>query len=235
MKRKYLLLLIVVLMSCKAKYNIDKENIYPSPDIVIPYHSNWTKKHYLQKIKEFEAKPLSVGDIVFIGNSITENGGNWGKRFNNPKIKNRGISGDVTDGVLNRLGEIYYYKPTAVFLKIGINDIFNDNLSPEYIGNNILKIVQNIKKYSPKTTIYVQTIIPTSTEKIVAKIQSTNIILKTNSKKYKYILIDLHTIFADKNDLMLKEYTVDGVHLNEAGYSLWVDFIKNYLIETKNP
>lgn len=235
MRQEYLiLLLIMAFSSCTTKSNFTKENAYPSPNIIIPYHSDWTKNHYPQKIKEFKSNPLSFGDIVFLGNSITEYGGDWGKRLNNPKIKNRGISGDVTDGVLNRLGEIYYYKPTAVFIKIGINDLFNDSLTAEYVGNNILKIVQNIKKYSPKTAVYVQTILPTSTEKIITKIQQTNTILKNNSTKYNYTLINLHSVFADKNDVMKKEYTVDGVHLSEAGYIAWVDFIKPYIVDKNN-
>ena len=234
MKKAFVLLVVIIVFaSCKTESDFTKENIYPSPDIAIPYHSEWTKNYYPEKIKEFKASPLSFGDIVFIGNSITEFGGDWGKRFDNPKIKNRGISGDVTEGVLNRLGEIYYYQPTAVFIKIGINDLFNDTLTSEYVGNNILKIVKNIQKHSPKTAIYVQTILPTSTEKIVTKIQSTNTILKTNSGKYNYTLIDLHSVFADKNDLMIQQYTVDGVHLSEAGYMEWVNFIKAYLIDKK--
>lgn len=234
MKKNYMLLLVVfVFAACKKESNLTKENIYPSTDIIIPYHSDWTKNHYPEKIKEFKANPLSFGDIVFLGNSLTEFAGDWGKRLNNPKIKNRGISGDVTDGILNRLGEIYYYKPTAIFIKIGINDLFNDNLTSEYVGNNIFKIVENIKKYSPKTAIYVQTILPTSTEKIVSKIQATNTILKNNSKKYNYTLIDLHPVFADKNDLMVKEYAVDGVHLSEAGYTVWVNFITTLIDEIK--
>jgi lysophospholipase L1-like esterase len=228
-----ILLIIVAFSSCKTKSDLTKESIYPSPEVVIPYHSDWTKNHYPKKIKEFKANPLSFGDIVFLGNSITEYGGDWGKRLNNPKIKNRGISGDVTDGVLNRLDEIYYYKPTAVFIKIGINDLFNEVLTSEYVGNNILKIVENIKKYSPKTKVYVQTVLPTSTEKIVTKIQVTNTILKNNAEKYKYTLLDLHSVFADKDDLMIKEYTVDGVHLSEAGYTTWVNFIKIYLVDKK--
>jgi len=76
-------------------------------------------------------------DIVFLGNSITQDD-NWDSLFNNHAFYNRGISGDVTDGVLQRLGEIVYVKPTAVFIEIGINDLFNNSLSAERTANNII-------------------------------------------------------------------------------------------------
>ena len=224
-----LLFIIITVTSCKSKMLESKDSIYPPETILIPNHSEWTKKHYPERIKEFKANPLDFGDIVFIGNSITEQGGDWSKRLNNPKIKNRGISGDMTEGVLARLGEINYYKPSKLFIKIGINDLFTDNLSAEYVGNNILKIVNTIHSKSPKTKIYVQTILPTTSEKIILKIKTTNTILKNNAQINDYTLIDLQTVFADENDMMKKELTIDGVHLNEVGYSVWVDNIKKYL------
>ena len=42
-------------------------------------------------------------------------------------LVNRGISGDFTNGVLARLEEITHYKPKAIFLLIGVNDLFEDN------------------------------------------------------------------------------------------------------------
>ena len=230
MKRIILVLfLFTSLTSCKSKMELTKENIYPSETIIIPNHSEWTKTHYPQRISEFKRNPLAVGDVVFIGNSITEQAGDWGKRLNNPKIKNRGISGDMTQGVLARLGEIYFYKPSKIVIMIGINDLFTENLSSEYVANNILKIVEAIHLNSPKTKIFVETILPTTTEEIVLKIQKTNEILKDNDSKSNYTLIDLHAIFANDNDMMKNELTVDGVHLNESGYIVWVDTIKKYL------
>ena len=69
----------------------------------------------------------------------------------------------MTDGVLARLDEIIFFKPKAVFLLIGINDLWN--VSPnipdiEYIGNNIIEIAKRIKQKSSKTKVYVQTILP---------------------------------------------------------------------------
>jgi lysophospholipase L1-like esterase len=204
------------------------DSLYPSPALVIPYHSDWTKKHYPEKIQEFKKQPLQFGDIVFLGNSITEFGGDWGKRLNSPIIKNRGISGDVTAGVLQRLGEVYYVKPKAVFLLIGINDLFNPKLSSDSTAANIIKIVTIIHKKSPHTKIYVQTILPTSTQTMVDKIKKTNDILASNARPRLYTLINIHVLLADDQDLIKKEYTRDGVHLTEAAYVVWVDYLRKY-------
>ena len=68
---------------------LDTSYLYPSPSVVIPYHTEWTKTHYIEKIAEFKANPLQFGDIVFVGNSLTEQGGNWGQRFLTLVLLNR--------------------------------------------------------------------------------------------------------------------------------------------------
>jgi lysophospholipase L1-like esterase len=230
-------LFLLSLTSCSSQSDIptpvtDIGTLYPSPNVVIPYHSEWTKIHYIKKIAEFKANPLQFGDIIMVGNSITELGGNWGQRFNNPKVKNRGIAGDVTAGVLNRLAEIYYYKPKKVFLKIGINDLFHNELTPEYIANNIKLIVDKIHLESPSTKIYVQTLLPTANN-IPSKerIAATNTILKAMPSTNYLQIIDLHSRFADKNDVMIGSYTNDGLHLTELGYLAWqyyiIEFVNN--------
>ncbi|WP_310560333.1 GDSL-type esterase/lipase family protein [Flavobacterium sp.] len=210
--------------------SVDTNSLYPSPSIVIPNHSEWTKKHYIERIAEFKANPLQFGDIVFIGNSITEQGRNWGQRFNNSTVKNRGIAGDVTAGVINRLAEIYYFKPKKVFIKIGINDLFRDELTPEYVASNIKSIVDKIHLESPKTKIYVQTILPTSKDTpLKQKIQKTNAIIMSDIQSKYCQIIDLHSLFADANDLMISSYSFDGVHLTEEGYILWQNYVKDYV------
>lgn len=198
------------------------DSIYPPADLVISYHTAWTKTHYPERIKFFKSNPLNYSDIVFLGNSITELGGNWGSRFNSSIVKNRGIAGDVTEGVLARLGEIYYFKPTSVFILIGINDIFAGK-TPEFVAGNIVKIAQNIHQRSPETKIYVQTILPSASTSIVSTIQQTNALLVSSASANNYTLINLHALFADANDVIKPEYTTDGTHLTEAAYTVWIN------------
>ncbi len=200
------------------------DSIYPPESLVISYHTAWTKTHYPQRIQQFKTNPLENSDIVFLGNSLTELGGNWGSRFSNSTVKNRGIAGDVTEGVLARLGEIFYFKPKAVFLLIGINDIFATK-TPEFIASNISLIASRIHERTPETKVYVQTILPTTNTGIVAKIRETNTLLVANANTSNYTIIDLHPLFANESDLLKAEYTTDGTHLTEAGYALWVNEI----------
>jgi lysophospholipase L1-like esterase len=239
----FTILLISIFSHSQNKTNFDQ--LYPDKNIKIEYHDDWGRNNYNKIIEEFKKSPLKVGDIVFLGNSITQGGKDWSKRFNYPNIRNRGIGGDVTDGILARIREIYYYKPRAVFLLIGINDLYNNSPSdpsPKYIANNIVKIAYLIKKESPNTQIFVQTTLPinrldligkVNNEKIKENITIINTLIKKNENINIYKVIDLYSVFVNDEGLIKSEFTHDGVHLNERGYKAWVDFVKPILYTFK--
>ena len=228
MKKTLPLIILFLTLSCKNNVSID--HLYPNEDLVIENHDNWGEGNYKKVIKEFKSNPLNYGDIVFLGNSITWGGKDWSKRLKHPNIRNRGIGGDVTDGVLARIDEIIYFKPKAVFLLIGINDLWNNNSpnnpSAEYIANNIIQIAQVINAETPKTKIYVQTVLPIEKEQYKTSILKVNEIIKANEKENPYQIVDLYSIFVNENGLIRKELSTDGIHLNEKGYDAWVEFIK---------
>ena len=228
MNKILLLIILIFTLSCKNSFLIG--HLYPNEDLVIENHDEWGGGNYKKVIKEFKSNPLNYGDIVFLGNSITSGGKDWSKRLKHPNIRNRGIGGDVTDGVLARIDEIIYFKPKAVFLLIGINDLWNNNSpnnpSAEYIANNIIQIAQVINAETPKTKIYVQTVLPIEKEQYKTSILKVNEIIKSNEKENLYQIVDLYSIFVNENGLIRKELSTDGIHLNEMGYDAWVEFIK---------
>lgn len=216
------------------------QDYFQQKKITSRYHNNWAQKHYNKRIQEFKKEPLNLGETVFIGNSITEGGLDWSRKFGIEHIRNRGIAGDVTDGVMKRLREITYFKPRAVFILIGINDLFslrhqedNPDLkydkivpSPEYVGKNILKISKIIHHRSPNTKIYVRTLLPTRRTYLQKDILSVNKMIKKNEVKGFYEVIDFYSQFVDSNGELILELTKDGVHLNDKGYQKWIDFEK---------
>ena len=225
-------------------YSCSKDkNLYPDPNTIIKGQQEWQKKFYFDRISEFKNEPIGKNKIVFLGNSIMQGGGNWNNRYKSDNIVNRGISGDYTAGILKRLDEIIFYKPNAVFLMIGINEFFADNsekpeVNPENVAKNILKIADIITRHSPKTKVFIHTILPINndqylevkkvdynflqdnyTPSINSQVKETNSILESNGR---YQVIDLHSIFIDKFFKLKTNLSSDGVHLNENGYSLWV-------------
>ena len=149
-KKLLTIFIIFILLGCS-----DSSLKYPLPDMSIKGQLEWQKKLYFERIAEFKKNPIGENKVVFLGNSITQGGGDWNKRYNSEVIVNRGVSGDFTNGVLQRLDEIIFYRPTSVFLMIGINEFFadnssNPNINPKYVANNILKIANIIKEDRPK-------------------------------------------------------------------------------------
>ncbi len=70
MRIRFILAIVLVsLNSCSSQVDstklsiVDTSTLYPSPNVVIPYHSEWTKTHYSKRIAEFKANPLQFGDI----------------------------------------------------------------------------------------------------------------------------------------------------------------------------
>ena len=216
-----------------------EKNIYeylPKNNEHLIYHDEWGKNNYNKLLSQFNLSPLNTRDIIFLGNSITAEGKDWSSRLDNSIIRNRGIGGDTTDGVLARLGEIIDSNPTAVFLLIGINDLYNNTIekpSESYIADNIINIAKKIKSNSSNTKVYIQTLLPISKKKSYKyydlynqSIKRINKIIIENQQKGLYSVIDLHSLFVDNKGQLRSDLTYDGLHLNEQGYLVWSDFVK---------
>jgi lysophospholipase L1-like esterase len=190
---------------------------------------------YNLRLGQFKSYPNSPKDIIFLGNSITQ-GVDWAELLQNPNCKNRGISGDITYGVLERLSEVTEGKPAKVFVLIGINDI-EHNIPDTLIVNNYRRIIRQIKAESPKTKIYFHTLLPVNNEFTQFKkhynkdehIAFVNTELKKIAEEEKITLIDLHPHFLDASNKLDKRYTQDGLHLNADGYQVWAGILKQYL------
>ena len=205
-----------------------KKNVFPESLFSTYYH---------QRVSHFATLPKTKNDIIFLGNSITD-GAEWSELFNDNHIKNRGISGDFTTGVLNRLDEISIRKPKKVFLLIGINDLAK-NISTDSIFKNIIQIARYLKQESPSTKLYIQSILPVNdTFKTFGghtskgeQIKALNANLKLNATTYQYTYIDLYSSFLDENGKMAKKFTNDGLHLKGDGYLLWKHIVYPYVFD----
>ncbi|MEI7829738.1 MAG: GDSL-type esterase/lipase family protein [Prolixibacteraceae bacterium] len=192
--------------------------------------------YYDQRKSLFELLPDTKNEIIFLGNSITD-GSEWSELLQNSRAKNRGISGDTSEGVLFRLYQVTRVQPAKVFLLIGINDL-SKNISPDTVYINICKIVSTIRTKSPKTKVYVQSILPVNnTFKTFSghtsrtpQVKDLNQRLEKICPKLGATYVDLFSELKNPNDDLLNPmYTNDGLHLLGEGYVAWLGVIRKYL------
>jgi lysophospholipase L1-like esterase len=187
--------------------------------------------YYEQKVTLFRLLPNTKGEIIFLGNSITDIG-EWAEIWQNNKVRNRGISGDNTFGVLARLDEVTASKPAKVFIMIGINDVAKET-SDSVIIANYKKIINRIQSESSKTKVIVQSILPTNNDFTEFKRHQNktehvifiNAALENYCKEIGLVYVDLYTAFLDANKKLDKKYTNDGLHINGYGYMKWKEIL----------
>ena len=189
------------------------------------------KAYYYHKKEHFETLPNTKDEIIFLGNSITD-GCEWSELFQNPNLKNRGIGGDDTDGIIERLDEVVESKPLKIFIMAGTNDLAFGK-SVEYVIENYKKIIEKIESSSSKTEIYIQSVLPvddaihyTRPNQDIMKINEQ---LKRIAKQKNLVYIDLFAAFKTENNKLNSDYSIDGLHLNGKGYLIWKDIIQKYL------
>ena len=190
--------------------------------------------YYMIKTSIFESMPKYDNEIIFLGDSLTDYI-QFSEIFPALNIINRGIAGDTTTGVLNRLDEIISRQPAKLFINIGLNDIFYKVDSVE-IAANIRKIIERVKAGSPETKIYLETLLPVVNNSKFLTGRPSNIINSVNkllpeiAKDLDCKLLDVHKFFAE-DDNMPERYSVDGVHMNGAGILKWMQFLEPYIKE----
>lgn len=186
---------------------------------------------YDKKVKIFNAMPRDTGNIVFLGDSITDLV-NFDEALPSYHIINRGISADTTSGVLKRLAEVISLRPRKLFVLIGTNDI-GQGLFTEPIARNIRQIVMRVQEKSPETKIYLQGVFPTRRDESRpnSEIQALNQEIKAIAQELHCTFIDLYPLLLDDYGELAMQYTLDGLHLKEAGVTKWMAYLIPYLDE----
>lgn len=217
---------ILIILSLFLIFNLSNVNAQ-----IVKWDSTYRPGKYVEQVATFKADPKSKKDIIFLGNSITA-GTDWAKLLSLPQAKNRGISGDITFGVLERLQDVIDGKPAKIFILIGINDI-SRNIPDSIILKNYKTMISRITKGSKRTKIYFNTLLPvnSSFEKFKNHYGKDEHIKWLNDEIRKFAskkvtVVDLYPVFSDDKNRLKAELTKDGLHLIPEGYKVWADFLK---------
>jgi lysophospholipase L1-like esterase len=173
-------------------------------------------------ISQFEILEVHPGDTVFLGDSITESGA-WHELFPLSNVRNRGIGGDTTTGVMARLDQITRGRPGQIFLLIGANDLRLGTPSKDIV-KNILDIVAQIHMTSPQTQVFVQSVLP-SGEYYRESVEALNATLEVALEGLA-TWVDIYPLFLDQAGVSINDsLSNDELHLHGQGYQVWREAI----------
>lgn len=190
----------------------------------------------LSKADRYAQENQEKGGIVFFGDSITEM---CDLDYYYPEYNaiNRGISGDTTEGMLDRLeSNLLVLEPKTVFFLGGANDLGHGSL-PSDVNANIKTILNRIKQALPNTQIYVQSVYPVNPNvtslagnhvgsRDNEDILLLNSLLRNTCADLNVTFLDTFALLVDLEGRLNENYTFDGLHINAPAYTVVSSFIK---------
>ncbi|MGJ8696762.1 MAG: GDSL-type esterase/lipase family protein [Verrucomicrobiaceae bacterium] len=201
-------------------------------------HPNPHAAHYQRMVSYHRQMDPAIPDqaTIFLGDSITQG---LCVSAVTPLAVNYGIGGDTTSGLLDRLPHYpSLARAKTIVLAIGINDMHH---------REDAATLQNIKtiraSLPPNTPVLISGILPLdpSAPGHPFKI-STSRITTLNQQLATFADATPHTgflppspQFTDQNGLLLPHLHLgDGLHLNPAGYQIWISALRSKLLPTTN-
>lgn len=196
-------------------------------------------KYYVRRATHFDDLPVYPRDIIMLGNSLTD-GAEWNELFRNPNVKNRGIIGDIVQGLYERMEPILKGHPRKIFILSGVNDV-SHGVDGDSIGRVMEKLIVLIKERCPRTEIYLQSMLPFNTDVQMWKLLKDreqvvidgNRAMEEAAKRQGVTWINLYPLFVDENGKLREDLTNDGLHLLGPGYRIWRDAIIDYVNDKK--
>jgi lysophospholipase L1-like esterase len=184
------------------------------------------KDYYDSKISLYEEEnklyePFEV-DVAFIGDSLTD-GYDVEAYYPEYKVENRGIGGDTTFGLFDRLDvSVYQLQPKVIVMLIGANNF-------KTMLDNYEDLIVGIKTNLTNTELVVCSLTSMGKEwgrnnHIAAY---NNVYVKALAQKHGCVFVDLYTPLLNfETGEIYEHYTTDGGHLTHEGYVVLTSAIK---------
>lgn len=223
--RRVGILIILILMSAAQLFSQSEKSGFKA------------NPNYDRELELYDIYKIKQADIVMLGNSITH-GVNWNELLGRSDVVDRGISSDVTEGMINRLHYIFKLQPKVCFIMAGLNDIYNwIPVEDVYINYSHIVNLLRTKNITPviQSTLYAGSewgkawnLTPENNAERNSQVDKLNNLLRNYAAKNKIMFVDLNSKM--KNGKFLKSsLTYDGVHLNARGYKVWVREVEKVL------
>ncbi|WP_367925818.1 GDSL-type esterase/lipase family protein [uncultured Ruthenibacterium sp.] len=181
-------------------------------------------------------------DALFIGDSLTQGFQIYNSSFKNakyaayvgvgPKELTEGTVTNVDGQQVTAIDEILAANATKVYILLGTNSLQNltDEAFIKYYNDFLDYLIGQLPK---ETVYYIQAIPPVSAEKAaedenyqLSRIQSVNDQLAQMAYSRGLNFVNLYQALSGEDGALLPEYVAgDGIHLNDAGYDAWREYL----------
>lgn len=208
---------------------------------------NQAKKYYLQ-VNETRLDPFGLNHypvnlkkstdedkirVVFFGDSRADG---WiSPKIDGYEFINRGIHAQTSVQTLERFEyHVNSLQPNIIIIQVGVNDLKTIALFPERRNSIVANCRANLKQIVDESkelgaTVILTTIFPVGEAPIQRKpfwsddirlaVNEVNAFIATLTED-KVVIFDAFSILADSQGMMLQEYALDELHLNDRGYEI---------------
>ncbi|HKT27340.1 SGNH/GDSL hydrolase family protein [Dyella sp.] len=194
-------------------------------------HAQWNAA-----IEAFEssdrANPPPQHAVLFIGSSSIEHWKSVAADFPEVKVINRGFGGsELSDSTYFADRIVKPYHPRAIVLYAGDNDLF-DGHTPQQVHDDFVAFVARVRSFDPGVAIAFVAIKPSMARKaLLPKIKQANALVRNYASTQKNVTyIDVFTpMLGADGQPQPKWFIEDGLHMNRAGYALWIALLKPWV------
>ena len=189
---------------------------------------------------EDRAAPPPEGAVVFIGSSSIVRWDTIDADMAPLTLINRGFGGSFMQDALHYVDRIVTnYKPRAVVLYEGDNDLGRAQVSPGELLEKFKSFVDSVHAVLPETRIYFIAIKPSvsrwnnwalmndANQLVIAEIETDD----------RLTYIDVATPMLGPNQGRPPEdlFVRDMLHMTPKGYAIWTDVVRSILVEREAP
>lgn len=200
-----------------------------SPLLANP-HERW--ESHIAAFEQLDREhPPEPGGILFVGSSSIV-GWDTDRWFDDLNVVNRGFGGsEIADSVHFAPRFIHPHRPDIVVLYAGDNDIANGKSAGTVLAD-FDRFVEAVRETSPEAEVVFIAIKPSvARRQLMERMHEANMLVRERCEEDERLhYADIFTPSLDETgepnaDLLID----DGLHLNEAGYTLWTQIVRDIL------
>jgi lysophospholipase L1-like esterase len=166
-------------------------------------------------------------ELVMFGDSHSANA-NWTSLLSGYKVISLGFNGMTSDQLKNLMMiKVLPLKPEFCFIQGGGNDINSRCYDKNILVANIQEMIDSLQSNNIRPVI--QSLFKRyDAREYNLQVDSINVLLLQIAKNEGIVFLNVNENLVDENGLR-KVLTLEGIHLNDEGYSIWANQVKKYL------